>query len=152
MATALHPFHMAHLPELTDLWVAAWQATMPQIDFEARRDWFVDHIAMLRERGAQLIVAFDDTSSTMQGFVSIEPATGWLDQIAIAPASIGNGAAKALLDAAKAASPERVALDVNLDNPRAIRFYEREGFILGAVSTNPRGLEIVAMHWRPAQA
>ena len=26
-------------PALADLWVAAWTRAMPQIDFEARRDW-----------------------------------------------------------------------------------------------------------------
>ena len=35
------PLGEALIPQLVDLWVAAWTQAMPQIDFEARRPWLV---------------------------------------------------------------------------------------------------------------
>ncbi len=53
----LRPFTDAHLPELTDLWVESWREAMPEIDFEGRRGWFVDHFARLVEAGTTVELA-----------------------------------------------------------------------------------------------
>jgi putative acetyltransferase len=62
------------------------------------------------------------------GLVSVDPETGHVDQFAIAKHARGQGIATALMDHAKAIAPGFLHLDVNTDNHRAIRFYEREGF------------------------
>ncbi len=41
----VRPMMPADLPETIDVWVAAWQAAYPAIDFEARRGWTVDRIS-----------------------------------------------------------------------------------------------------------
>ena len=41
------------LAETLDMWVAAWQAAYPAIDFSARRGWTRDRIAEL-ERGGSI--------------------------------------------------------------------------------------------------
>lgn len=125
----------AHLPELADLWVAAWAHTFPDIDFEARRSWFVDRIVDLKERGAAIICAFDATDGRMAGFFTLE--AGHVDQLAVAVEAWGSGAAAVLLNEAKRASP-RLVLDVNQENHRAVRFYEREGFRRVGEGANPR--------------
>ena len=61
-AFTLRAFVPAHLPELTELWVASWQTAMPQIDFEVRRVWFVDHLGALQGRGVEIVCAFDAAS------------------------------------------------------------------------------------------
>jgi putative acetyltransferase len=133
----LTPFVAAHLTELTDLWVAAWAHAMPAIDFEARRAWFVDHLAALQANGVRVICAFDEANGAMAGFVTLDPATGHIDQLAASPAAWGRGAAAELLDDAKRDAPGRLRLDVNQDNPRAIRFYEKHGFRRRAAGMNP---------------
>ena len=40
------------LEAMLDMWVAAWQAAYPAIDFAARRDWARDHVAELERAGA----------------------------------------------------------------------------------------------------
>jgi putative acetyltransferase len=107
----------ADLANLAELWVTSWQETMQKIDFLARRPWFLDHLL---------------------GFVTFDPATAYLDQLAVAPEAKGSGAASLLLNEARRLSPDGLTLDVNQDNPRALRFYEREGFEKIGEGTNPR--------------
>ena len=150
MAYRLVPYVPAHLPELTDLWVEAWAKTMPAIDFEARRIWFVDHLSSLHANGLEITCAFDTRNGTMAGFITRDSKTGHIDQLAIAPAYWGEGAALALIEEAKHAS-RHLHLDVNQDNARAIRFYEREGFRRTAAGINPgSGMKTWRCEWSAA--
>lgn len=131
-------------PALADLWVAAWTRAMPQIDFEARRGWLRARLVE-RPAGDLLLTAVDDGGAPL-GFVLFDPATGWLDQIAVDPRAQGRGIAQALLAALVPHAPGVIRLDVNADNPRALAFYERAGFRPVGASTNPRsGLPTVLM-------
>ena len=142
----LHDFVSAHLPELVDLWIESWQAAMPAIAFEARRAWFADHMIALQET-AQIVCAFDRMGA-MAGFVSVDPASGHLDQLAVAPRFWGGPAARQLLDEAKRRSPAAIELEVNQDNARAVRFYEKSGFVRKGESVNPRsGLGTWRYRW-----
>jgi putative acetyltransferase len=144
----LHDFVPAHLPELTDLWLASWKAAMPAIDFEERRGWFVDHLIELQRAGVQVVCAFD-TTGTMAGFVTIDRTSGHLDQLAVAPAHWGGAAAELLLGEAKRRAPGAIELEVNQDNSRAVRFYEKSGFARVAAGVNPRSnLKIWRYRWR----
>ena len=133
---------------LVDLWVESWRVTCPEINFDARRAWFVDHLAEIEAQGAKLVCALDQRG--MLGFVTIDPATGWLDQIAVHPSAFGGDCAKALLAEARRLSPARVKLDVNADNFRALRFYLREGFLKTGEGVNAMsGRKTFALEWRP---
>jgi len=136
------------LGAILEFWVASWTLTMPEIDFEARRQWLATHLEGLHAEGAHIRVAVEH--GALVGFVTIDPANGHLDQICVAPDWWGRGVAEALLDAARAISPTRLMLDVNADNARAIRFYVREGFVETEKSINPRSeLPILRMVWTP---
>jgi putative acetyltransferase len=134
---SLRPPEDNERPGLADLWEASWREAMPQIDFAARRDWFFAHLQALEAARAVTICAFD-ASGAMLGFMTIDPETGYLDQIALAPQAKGGPAAKLLLAEARRLSPTGIELEVNQDNPRAVRFYEREGFERMAEGVNPR--------------
>lgn len=145
----IRPFADADLTAAADLWVATWAATMPDIDFEARRPWFLDHLAKLRAAGAQVLVA-DRSDGSLAGFVIIDPATRYLDQLAVAPAQRGTGAASVLMTAARAVSPAGIVLDVNQDNDRAVAFYKRAGLRIVSAGENPMsGRAIWRMEWAP---
>lgn len=141
-------FRIAHLPELTDLWIAAWARAMPSIDFEARRTWFVDHLIALRDAGVAVVCLFDEANGAMAGFITLDPKSGHVDQLAVAPAYWSKGAADGLIAEAKRRAPGRLKLDVNQDNPRAVRFYERHGFSRRAAGSNPNsGLKTWHYEW-----
>ncbi len=143
----------ADWPALLDLWVRAWRSIYEDIDFDARRDWLVVHVAGLEAKGAATLMLFEEAGPAPAGFVTIDPASGWLDQICVRPDLFGAGAAQALIGAARSVSPARVRLDVNADNARAIRFYEREGFLcVGDGPTSFSGRPTVFMEWRPREA
>ena len=147
--SAIVAFQPAHLSEIADLWVAAWTLTMPSIDFEARRGWLIDHLQGLAARGVRIEVALVATGA-VAGFVTVDPSIGHLDQICVGPDWHGHGIAEALLQAARQISPSGLRLDVNADNPRAVRFYHRNGFVETGRGSNPRsGLPILMMQWLP---
>jgi putative acetyltransferase len=122
---------------LADLWVASWSETMPEIDFFGRRAWFCNHLRTLEAAGAATICGFDE-EGRLVGFATIDPGRGYLDQLAVAPQAKGAGAAAILLNEALRLSPDGLVLDVNQDNLRAVRFYEREGFEKVEAGINPQ--------------
>ncbi|MGQ0444929.1 MAG: GNAT family N-acetyltransferase [Beijerinckiaceae bacterium] len=132
---------------LAELWIASWREAMPDIDFAARRAWFRDHLRALEAAGAVTICACD-SSDRLLGFVTLNPATAYLDQLAVAPEAKGTGAGKHLLDEARRLSPNGLVLDVNQANARALAFYAREGFAKTGEGVNPRsGLKTWRLHW-----
>lgn len=142
----------ADLPAMLDLWVATWRAAYPEIDFDARRGWLTQQIAALEAGGAVTLCLFSHDLLALAGFVVIHPKTGWLDQICVGHAFKGDGCAQALMAAARAVSPGYVRLDVNADNLRAIRFYERSGFAqIGRGANTLSGRETIMMEWRASE-
>jgi putative acetyltransferase len=124
------------LSNLAKLWVASWQEAMAGIDFSARHQWFLDHLQTLDANGFVTVCALDGSDSIV-GFVSVDPATAYLDQLAVAPAAKGTGVASLLLAEARRISPQGIVLEVNADNRRALAFYKREGFERISEGSNP---------------
>ena len=97
---------------------------------------------------AKILVA--EMDGMLEGFVTVDPNTGYLDQIVVAPEFWGSNVAGLLLDAGKRISPARLDLLVNKDNARAIAFYEKHGFVMAGDDVNPvSGRPVFRMQWRP---
>jgi putative acetyltransferase len=147
-ACRLRDFVEADLPALIDLWAAAWTATGIAIDFHARRAWIDERLSALRANGHWIVVGLD-ADGRQAGFVTIDPKSGYLDQLCVAPAERGSGLASALMNEAKRRSRGVIDLDVNEANPRARRFYEREGFTIVGQGASPHsGLPTLKLRWR----
>jgi putative acetyltransferase len=135
-----------------ELWLRTWRAAYPQIDFTARLDWWRARWRDELVRNAEIVIAEfgDGKEREMVGFATVDPRTLYLDQIAVLPERWGSGIGAALLDAAKRISPAGLDLDVNVDNARAIRFYEKHGFSISGAGVNPISRSPVhRMSWRP---
>lgn len=127
MNVSFRPMRLADIAPCADLWVETWADTYPAIDFNARRAWFVERFTHYVEGRVHAEMACDSEGRIL-GLVSVDPETGHVDQFAVARAARGGDVARLLMDHAKAIAPGFLHLDVNTDNHRAIRFYEREGF------------------------
>lgn len=127
MTLTFRPMHWDEIAACADLWVETWSDTYPAIDFNARRPWFVERFESYVSGRVKAEVVCNEAGQIL-GLVSVDPETGHVDQFAIAKHARGHGVATVLMNHAKAIAPGFLHLDVNTDNLRAIRFYEREGF------------------------
>ena len=103
-----------YLPDDEDtaiaLWQRTWQQAYPHIDFAARVAWWRER--WRTELVPVCVITVAMVEDAMAGFVTVDPKTGYLDQLVVAPEAWGSGAAAALIAAAKAQSP---------DGPRSAR-------------------------------
>ena len=130
-----------------ELWRQTWQQAYPSIDFAARVTWWRERWRSELVPNAAIIVA--EQAGALVGFVTID-AEGYLDQLVVTPSHWGSRLATALVDEAKRRSPKGVTLLVNNDNARAIRFYQRNGFVHAGEDVNPTsGRPVLRMTWRP---
>jgi putative acetyltransferase len=148
VATAfqLRPYRREDEDAAIALWLETWQQAYPAIDFAARVAWWRGRWRSELVPNAAIMVA--EQTGVLVGFVTID-ATGYLDQLVVAPDHWGSALATALVDEAKRLSPHGITLLVNTDNARAIRFYERNGFVRDGDDVNPTsGRPVLRMAWK----
>jgi putative acetyltransferase len=131
-----------------ELWRRTWQKAYPNIDFAERVAWWRER--WRNELVPQTKITVAEMDGVLEGFVTVDPKTGYLDQIVVAPEFWGSNVAVMLLDAGKRISPALLELLVNQDNARAIAFYEKNGFVYAGEDVNPvSGRPVNRMRWRP---
>ena len=147
----LRPYDPRDEDAAVALWLRTWQAAYPELDFAARLDWWRTRWRNQLVPAAAIAIA--ETDGVMIGFVTVEPRTLYLDQIVVEPERWGFGVGAALIAEAKRLSPKGLDLNVNTDNARAIRFYEKCGFVISGAGKNPlSGKPVHRMSWRPEAA
>jgi putative acetyltransferase len=142
----LRPYRASDEDAAIALWLATWQQAYPSIDFAARLPWWRERWRNeLVPNAAIMVVELQDR---LLGFVTID-GQGYLDQLVVAPDRWGSELATMLLNEAKRLSPGSITLLVNADNARAIRFYERNGFVHKGEDVNPvSGRPVKKMEWK----
>jgi putative acetyltransferase len=149
LAISLRPYDPHDEDAAVALWLRAWDAAYPELDFAARLDWWRERWRTELVKSVDIVIA--QTSNEVVGFVTVDPRTGYLDQIAVAPEHWASGVGSALIAVAKALSPTGLELDVNTDNARALRFYDKQGFSIIGAGVNPiSGKPVHRMRWAPA--
>ncbi len=145
----LRPYLTTDEDAAIELWRRTWQQHYPQIDFSARVSWWRARWRNELLPAATIVLAESDDGALV-GFVTVDPKTRYLDQIVVAPEAWGSDVAAALIAEARRLSPGGLDLAVNADNARAIRFYEKHGFVIAGHDVNPRsGAPVYRMSWRP---
>jgi putative acetyltransferase len=144
----LRPYTAADEDAAIELWRRTWQLHYPHIDFSSRVDWWRERWRNELVPSATITVA--EGGGTIIGFVTADPGTLDLDQMVVAPEAWGTEVAAALIDEAKRLSPQGLDLRVNKDNDRAVRFYQKHGFVICGEAFNWRsGAPVHKMSWRP---
>ena len=142
----LRPYADADEDAAIELWRRSWQRTFPDIDFTARVPWWRERWRRELVPATSIVVA--EMDGALQGFATLDPKTGYMDQIVVAPELWGGTVAALLLDEAKRLAPGRIDLLVNKDNARAIGFYRKHGFALAGDDVNPvSGRPVHRMRW-----
>jgi putative acetyltransferase len=142
----LRPYRSDDEDAAIALWQQTWQQACPSIDFAARVTWWRRRWRGELVPNAAIIVA--ERAAALVGFVTVD-ASGYLDQLVVAPDHWGTALADMLVNEAKRLSPDRITLLVNTDNVRAIRFYERNGFAHAGADVNPTsGRPVLRMEWK----
>ena len=136
----IRPARPADAREIAEVHVRTWQAAyrhafpaevLDNLSVDEREELWREHL----ERGRAAWVALDE--ARIAGFVSVGPSrteedTGELYAIYVEPEAWGSGAAHELMTAARDWFAQEgyatAMLWVLADNPRARRFYEREGW------------------------
>jgi putative acetyltransferase len=150
-AFTLRPYAAGDEDAAIELWRRTWQLAYPRIDFNARLDWWRQRWRDQVVPVATITVA--EADDKVVGFVTVDPVTLDLDQMVVAPEAWGIGVASALIAQAKRISPAGLDLHVNTDNARAIRFYEKHGFVISGAALNWRsGAPVHKMSWRPSRS
>jgi putative acetyltransferase len=141
----LRPYRAGDEDAAIALWQETWQQAYPEIDFAVRVAWWRERWRSELVPNAAIIVA--EQENALVGFVTID-GQGYLDQLVVSPDRWGSDLANALVKEAKRLSPGGVTLLVNKDNARAIRFYERNGFVHAGEDVNPTsGRPVLKMAW-----
>jgi putative acetyltransferase len=149
-AFTLRRYAPADEAETFALWIETWQTAYPHLNFAARRE-------ALRERWHNEIaplpvIVLAVADARIVGFFTLEPDQNYIDQLAVAPQMWGTPVAAALMEEAKRLSPAVLELNVNQDNARALRFYEKQAFVTTREDVNPRsGAPIFWLRWQRAQ-
>jgi putative acetyltransferase len=146
--TTLRPYSPADEAAAIALWQRTWAQHYPHIDFGKRVAWWCERWRQELTPTATICVA--EAGGRMAGFVTVDPKTGYLDQIVVAPEAWGSDVADMLMEEARRISPTGLDLKVNADNARAIRFYEKQGFVDAGETVNEiSGAPVRMMRWRP---
>ena len=144
----LRPYSAGDEEAAIALWQRTWQQAYPSIDFAARVPWWRERWRAELVPNAHIVVA--ERQTNLIGFVTID-LKSYLDQLVVSPEHWGSPLGNALVDEAKRLSPDRITLLVNTDNTRAIRFYERNGFVHAGGDVNPTsGRPVLRMEWQPS--
>src|SRR6202046_538000 len=142
----LRPYRDSDEDAAIALWCETWSQAYPNIDFAARVPWWRERWRSELVPNTAIIVA--EQAGVLVGFVTIDAKT-YLEQWVVAPQLWGTKLADALVDEAKRLSPDSITLLVNEDNARAIRFYQRNGFVHAGKDVNPTsGRPVLKMQWK----
>jgi putative acetyltransferase len=146
-AFILRPYRSHDEDAAIALWLETWRQAYPSIDFDARVAWWRER--WRNELVPQAAIMVAEQAGALVGFVTIDPS-GYLDQLVVGPAQWGSELGNTLMGEAKRLSPDGITLKVNADNFRAIRFYERNGFVHAGEDVNPNSKRLILkMAWKP---
>ena len=144
----LRPYATADEDATIELWRRTWQQHYPHLDFTARVQWWRER--WRNELVPTAMVTVAERQGAVVGFVTVDPKTRYLDQLVVAPEAWGSDVAPLLMAEARRLSPAGLELAVNADNVRAIRFYEKQGFVVTGNDVNPISkAPIFKMSWLP---
>ena len=134
----LRPYRANDEDAAIALWQRTWQQAYPSIDFAARVNWWRERWRGELVPNAAIIVAEQD--GALVGFVTID-ASGYLDQLVVAPDRWGSELATTLVDEAKRLSADGITLLIG-DPCVAVEKQSREPFLSASSQGSAVGVHL----------
>jgi ribosomal protein S18 acetylase RimI-like enzyme len=147
MQVKLRPMEPSDFQAVLALWRRTSETAFPQIQSPQSGDWWQ---ARLREVIAKNAVWVADLGAALAGFMAIDEAAGYIDQLFIDVSAQRTGIGSAFIDLAKSLSPNGLRLHTLVENAAGRAFYEKLGFRAGGLETEAfGGRPNVEYIWRP---
>jgi ribosomal protein S18 acetylase RimI-like enzyme len=147
VAIAIRPYRAEDRDATARLWLASWRSTGLAVAGLATEAANRERILLELATGWEAYLAWEE--DRLVGFLALKPGTGCLDQLFVAPAAQGAGVGLALLGFAKERLPAGMWLRTAMENRRARRFYERNGFRQTATEKHPTLGHLTAIYCWP---
>lgn len=143
MHIAVRNGNHSDIEQLLELWLAGSRQAHC---FVTPSDWET-HYDMVRELLPKAKIFVAEYAGRIAGFVGMRDK--YIAGLFVAEDCRGKGIGKALLECCKR-ERSRLILQVYAKNERAVRFYEREGFLITKAQRNPTaGVMEYDMAWTP---
>lgn len=142
----LRPYTDTDIDNVVALWYRSWSYAFPTLIHPQPFDQWKSRFQNDYSKQDSTWVA--TTQERVVGFVVVRDYI--IAQIFVEVEMQGSGVGTALLLHAKTVYPSGLRLTTLLQNEQARRFYEKHGFIAGAVGVNPvNGQPNIEYYWQP---
>lgn len=121
--------------EIARVWMLGWQSTGLTHPKDLTYQQLKVRLRAYASTHWDLYIA--DMNGKVAGMLALVRAEAKLDQLFLHPDFQGQGIGQALLDYAKQELPKGMWLSTAIRNTRAIRFYERAGFVFDHIVPRP---------------
>ncbi len=147
MQIKLRPMEPSDFEAVLALWRRVSEAAFPQIDYPQSDDWWRARLREVMERNSVWVALVE---SQAVGFMALDEAGGYIDQLFVDESSQRTGIGSALIELARSLSPGGLRLHTLVENAPARAFYEQRGFRAGGIETEAfGGRPNVEYVWRP---
>lgn len=138
----IRPLRQQDLDTVMDIWLNANAEAHHFID----KAFWEEHVPMVRELLPQAEVWVCEKAGEIAGFIGIAEQ-GYIAGLFVAPGRQSGGVGGELVSHAKQRH-ERLSLSVYIDNEKAVRFYQKQGFAIAEETVNEdTGHREYAMEW-----
>lgn len=132
----IEPFANEHARDLCAIWYDSFESAGLAHSPDTTVDTLMERLGHEIDGGWEVYLALEP--SQLLGFLALDPAKAYLNQLFLARSAQGRGFGKALLDFAKGRMPGGFRLRTHADNVGAQRFYDREGLVHVSTERHPR--------------
>jgi GNAT superfamily N-acetyltransferase len=144
---AIRPARADEHDEIARLWMESWVSTGLDTATASLLDKLRARIPVEIDNGWSLFVAED--GSRLAAMLAINQEKKCLDQLFVAPEYQGRSLGRRLLAFTRTQLPGEISLRCALENEKAWRWYEREGFVFEREDLSPEnGLTMKCYRWK----
>jgi GNAT superfamily N-acetyltransferase len=131
----IRPARVEEYDEIARVWMMSWASTGLEDASNFLLAKLRARVPLEVEKGWSLFVADDE--GQLAAMLALHLQNGYLDQLFVAPEYQGDNLGRRLLAFTRQQLPDEISLRCVLENEKAWRWYEREGFVFEKQAVEP---------------